>query len=52
MELVRFYLWVVFWQFAPWWARALLFASPLLIGAALLARARRGGQGPGTAPEC
>jgi hypothetical protein len=52
MELVLFYLAVGFWRFAPGWARALLYASPLLVGAALLARARKGGKGPGTAPKC
>ncbi|MFM8933415.1 MAG: hypothetical protein ACKOS8_16240 [Gemmataceae bacterium] len=46
MELVLFYLAVGFWQFAPGWAKALLFASPLLMGAALLARARSRGRGP------
>lgn len=52
MELVLFYLAVGFWRFAPGWAKALLYASPLLVGAALLARARKGGKGPGTAPKC
>ena len=52
MELVLFYLAVGFWRFAPGWAKALLYASPLLVGAALLARDRKGGKGPGTAPKC
>jgi len=50
MELVLFYLAVGFWQFTHGWAKALLLASPLLMGAALLARSR--GRGPWNTPEC
>ncbi len=50
MELVLVYLAAGIWQFTPWWGKALLLAilsaSPFLLGAALLARARRRGQGP------
>ena len=39
-------------QFTPWWAKALLLASPLAIGAILLARAKAKGPGPLTTHQC
>ena len=41
MELVLFYLAVGFWQFAPGWAKALLYASPLLLSLIPIRRCRR-----------
>lgn len=45
MEILT-WLAIAFLQFAPWWVKALLLASPLAIGTTLLARAKANGPGP------